>query len=403
MKISEVKIMTMTPRERFLTAINHEEPDRIPIFDLGIDSVPILEKYGGKGMDSLLGLIRLIRILMPFWWRRFIGWAANRTFVYKQIGKAVPGLMKKLGYDATFCPVTLFFTKCAFPSKSQYVDEVGRQFLFSKAESGGKEVVCAVYERGYFDTEDPEAAYEDWGLLDPDHKSRAAAYKASVKEAKDDIYVAPSIIGPLEATWECFGFTTFTKLLFKKPQFIEKVFRDRGDFIVAVAQNMLDLGAETILILDDAGFKGSPFLSPKMYEKYVGTQLKRVTNLVHSAGAKVMMHSCGDLTKLLDILVKVGIDALHPIESMAGMDIFKVKETYGDKLTLIGNVPIDMLSHGTPQDVEEYVKKLIKICAPGGGYMLSTSHSVSYSVDVENYERMLETGLKYGNYPINIE
>jgi len=395
--------MTMTPKERFLTAMNHEEPDRVPIFDLGVDSVPILEKYGGKSMESILGIIKLVRILMPFGWRRFIGWAARRTFVYKLIGKSIPGFMKKLGYDATFCPISLFFTKCAFPSKSEYVDEYGRHFFFSKVESGGKEVAHAFYKGGYFDTEDPEAAYEDWGLLDPDHPARAAAYKASIKEAKDEIYVAPSMVGPLEGTWESFGFTTFTKLLFKKPQFIEKVFRDRGDFMVALTENMLDLGAETILILDDAGFKGSPFLSPIMYEKYVASQLKRVSDKVHASDGKVMMHSCGDVTKLLDVIINAGVDALHPWESLAGMDIFKAKETYGDKLTLIGNVPIDMLTHGTPQDVEEYVKKLIKICAPGGGYMLSTGHSVSFSVDLENYEMMLEAGRKYGNYPINID
>ena len=393
----------MTPKQRFLTAMNHEEPDRVPIFDLGVDSVPILEKYGGRSMESILGLIRLVRILIPFGWRRFIGWAARRTFVYKLIGKNIPGFMKKLGYDATFCPVSLFFTKCAFPSKNEYVDEYGRHFFFSKVESGGKEIPHAFYKGGYFDTEDPEASYEDWGPLDADSKCRSAAFKAAVKEAKDEIYVMPSMLGPLEGTWESFGFTTFTKLLFKKPQFIEKVFRDRGDFMVALTENMLDLGAETILILDDAGFKGSPFLSPKMYEKYVAAQLKRVSDKVHASDGKVMMHSCGDVTKLLDVIINAGVDALHPWESLAGMDIFKAKETYGDKLTLIGNVPIDMLTHGTPQDVEEYVKKLIKICAPGGGYMLSTGHSVSFSVDLENYEMMLEAGRKYGTYPINID
>ncbi len=393
----------MLPKERILTTLNHEEPDRVPIFDLGVDSVPILEKYGGKSMDSVLGLVKLVRILVPFAWRRFLKWGARRTFVYKLIGKGVPGFMKKLGYDATFCPVSLFMTKSEFPSKNEYVDEYGRLFSFSKVLSGEKEVLHGFYKGGFFDTEDPEASYEAWGPLDPDHPSRAAAYKAALKEAKDEIYVVPSMIGGLEGTWEGFGFTTFTKLLYKNRKFIEKVFKDRGDFMVALTQNMLDLGAETILILDDSGFKGAPFLSPTMYEKFVGSHIKRLSDKVHSAGGKVMLHSCGDVSKILDVIISSGVDALHPFESTSGMDIFKAKEMYGDKLTLIGNVPIDMLTHGTPQDVENYVKKLIKICAPGGGYMLSTGHSVSFSVKLENYEMMLETGRKYGSYPIKIE
>jgi len=393
----------MDSKTRILTTLNHEEPDRVPIFDLGVDSVPIIEKYSGRSLSSIIGFIRLIRILIPFGWRRFLKWGARRSMIYTIVGKSAAKFMKTMGYDATFCPVSLFFLKSEFPSKKEYVDEYGRHFFFSKIESGGKQIDHAYYKSGFFDTEDPEAAYEKWGLLDPDHPARSNAYKAALKEAKDEIYVIPAMIGPLEGTWESFGFTTFTKLLYKKPHFIEKVFRDRGDFMAALTENMLDLGAETILILDDAGYKGSPFLSPKMYEKYVASQIKRVADKVHACDGKVMMHSCGDVSKLLDAITSAGVDALHPWESTAGMNIFEAKEKWGEKLTLIGNVPIDMLTHGTPQEVEEYVKKLFKICAPGGGYILSSGHSVSYSVTLENYEAMLAAGRKYSSYPISIE
>lgn len=393
-------MLHVKPKERVLTTLNHEEPDRVPLFDLGVDSVPVLEKYGGKSLESIIGLIKVVRILIPIGWRRFIGWAANRKFVYKMVGREQTKFMKSIGYDVSICPVSLFFTKCAFPSKLEYVDEYGRHFRFSKAVSGGKEIDVPYYQGGYFDTEDPEAAYEAWGLLDPDHPGRSAAYKAAIEAAKDEIYVIPGMIGPLEGTWESFGFTTFTKLLYKKPQFLEKVFRDRGDFMVALTENMLDLGAKTILIFDDSGYKGSPFLSPKMYEKFVASQLKRVCDKVHSCDGKVILHSCGNLYKILDIMIQAGLDAVHPWESTAGMDIFKAKETYGEKLTLIGNVPIDLLTHGTPLEVEAYVKKLIQVCAPDGGYMLGTGHSVSYSVTLENYEMMLEAARKYGTYPL---
>ncbi|MHA1264704.1 MAG: uroporphyrinogen decarboxylase family protein [Candidatus Helarchaeota archaeon] len=392
----------MKPKDRILTTLNHEEPDRVPIFDLGVDSVPVLKKYGGKSLGSIIGLVRLIRILVPFGWKRLIGWFANRPFAYKAAMKSVTNFMKKIGYDATFCPVSLFFTKSAFPSTHEYVDEYGRRFRVSKAESGGEAIDLPYYQGGYFDTENPEASYEAWGSLDPDHPSRMAAYRTSLKVAKDEIYVIPAMIGPLEGTWESFGFTTFTKLLFKNPQFIEKVFRDRGDFMVALTENLLDEGAETILILDDAGYKGSPFLSPKMYEKFVASQIKRVTEKVHAANGKVLLHSCGNLNKLLEAIIAAGVDGVHPWESSAGMDIFSAKEGYGKRLTLIGNVPIDLLTHGTLLEVENYVKRLLYTCAPGGGYILSTGHSVSYSVGLENYEKMLEIGWKYGTYPISI-
>jgi len=398
----------MDAKTRVLTALNHEEPDRVPLFELGIDSAPILEYYKGASLSTLVGLVKLFRILIPFGWRRFLGWGVKRKFLAKAIGKGIVKFMKNVGYDATVCPVALIYTKSAFPKiKGRdglfYVDEYGRRHFFSKLESGGKQVDVAFYDGGHFDTDNPEESYEEWGLLDPDHSSRAASYEAAVKEAKDDIYVIPGIVGVLEGTWEPFGFPTFTKLLYKKPQFIEKVFRDRGDFAVALAENMLDLGAETILVFDDAGHKNGPFLSPKMYEKFVVPQLKRICDKVHSYDAKIILHSCGNLYKILDLIVGAGIDGLHPIEAGSGMDIFQIKEDYGERISLLGNVdPIQILTHGTPESVDAHVKDLIKGCAPGGGYFLASGHSITYSVPLENFLAMLEAHQKYSNYPIEL-
>ncbi len=399
----------MDAKTRFLTALNHEEPDRVPLFELGIDSAPILEHYKGRSLSTLVGLAKLFRILIPLGWRRFLAWGMGRPFLAKAIGKSLVKFMKKIGYDATVIPVALIYTKALFPKiKGRdglfYVDEFGRRHFFSKLESGGKEVSVAFYDGGHFDTEDPEASYEEWGLLDPDHKCRSATYEAALKEAKKDIYPIPGIVGVLEGTWECFGFTTFTKLLFKKPQFIEKVFQDRGDFAVALAENMLDLGAETIFVLDDSGTKTGPFLSPKMYDKFVITQLKRICDKVHSYDAKVILHSCGNIYKILDLIVGAGIDGLNPIEPGSGMDIFQIKEDYGERISLFGNVdPIQILTHGTPERVDAQVKELIKRCAPGGGYFLASGHSITYSVPLENYLAMLEAHKKYGNYPIQLD
>ncbi len=394
----------MDPKTRVLKALNHEEPDQVPLLGEGIDSAPILKKYGVKDITSLIGIMKWARWIIG--WRKVFGWLARRPIAMAFIGKGLVKIMQKLGYDATPIPTALLLTKSAFPSYKQYVDEYGRKFVFSKIDSVGTEIDVAFYQGGYFDTEDPEASYEKWGPLDPDHPGRAAIYKAALKEAKTDIYVFPSFIGFLEGSWESFGFPTFTKLLYNKPQFIDRVIRERGDFSVALAENLLNLGAETFLIYDDAGHKNGPFLSPKQYEKLIVPQLKRVCDKIHSydGNSKVILHSCGDVNKLLDLIIKAGIDALNPIEPGSGMDIFQLKKDYGDKLSFIGNVdPISLLTHGTPDMVEAYVKRLMKEVAPGGGFILASGHSITYSVKLENYEAMLAAGRKYGKYPIHIE
>jgi len=392
----------MDSKTRVLTALNHEEPDRVPLFGEGIDSAPVLKKYGIRGMSSLAGTLKWGRFIIGF--RKIFAWMARRPTTMKLVGKAFAQFFRKMGYDTGIAPIVLSFTKIAFPSAKEYADEYGRKFIFSKIDSVGKEVDIAFYNGGYFDTDDPEASYEKWGLLDPDHPTRAAAYVAAVKEARDDVYMLPNLVGVLEGSWESFGFSTFTKLLYTRPQFIERVIRDRGDFSVAVAENMLNLGAETFIIFDDAGHKNGPFLSPQQYEKLIIPQIKRVCDKIHSYNGKLILHSCGNINQLLDLIVKAGVDALNPLEPGSGMDIFQIKRDYGDKLCLVGNVdPISLLTHGTPDMVDAYVKRLMQEVAPGGGFMLASGHTITYSVTLENYEAMMAAGRKYGKYPIQIE
>ena len=104
---------------------------------------------------------------------------------------------------------------------------------------------------------------------------------------------------------------------------------------------------------------------------------------------------------MIDDLIGVGIDALHPIDPTC-MDIFEVKKKYGDRLTLIGNVSNELLMQGTPEQVAERTKELIKVMAPGGGYMLSSGNSVPDWATITNYKAMLAAAAKYSTYPINI-
>jgi len=91
---------------------------------------------------------------------------------------------------------------------------------------------------------------------------------------------------------------------------------------------------------------------------------------------------------------------LHPIDPTA-MDIAQVKQTYGERLCLIGNVSTELLRSGTPSEVEAVVKELLRVAAPGGGYCLSSGNSVPAWAKIENYQAMLNTARKYGTYPIS--
>jgi uroporphyrinogen decarboxylase len=84
------------------------------------------------------------------------------------------------------------------------------------------------------------------------------------------------------------------------------------------------------------------------------------------------------------------------------MDIGEIKRVYGEKLVLMGNISVDNLCTKTPQDIIEETKKCLRSAAPGGGFILSSSNSWYANAKIENCQAMIDTGRKYGHYPIEI-
>ena len=105
---------------------------------------------------------------------------------------------------------------------------------------------------------------------------------------------------------------------------------------------------------------------------------------------------------MLPDIVDCGFTALHPIEPKA-MDIDWVKREYGRRLCLIGNIDLGYtLTRGTPAEVDAEVKERIRTVAPGGGYCVGSSNSVTDYVPLENYNAMREAAFRYGRYPISL-
>jgi uroporphyrinogen decarboxylase len=92
----------------------------------------------------------------------------------------------------------------------------------------------------------------------------------------------------------------------------------------------------------------------------------------------------------MDTIVNCGVDALHPIEPKA-MNIADVKQRYGDKLCLIGNIDVDLLSRGTVKEIKENVYKNIELAGYNGGYCVGSGNSIPEYVKLENYIAMIET------------
>ena len=169
-------------------------------------------------------------------------------------------------------------------------------------------------------------------------------------------------------------------------------------------RNALEIGADIIVTGDDYAGRTGTFMSPEHFRKFIIPYLKKAVDLTHSLDSYLIKHTDGNLWKVLDDIVDTGIDVLDPIEPIAHMDIGEVKQRYGDRICVTGNIDVTViLPRGSRQDVEEAVKETIAKASPGGGHIMASSNSIHPGVKPENYRTMVETTRKYGTYPIDEE
>jgi len=110
-------------------------------------------------------------------------------------------------------------------------------------------------------------------------------------------------------------------------------------------------------------------------------------------------HTDGNVAPLLEDFISLGIAGLHPIEKGA-MDIRRIKTEYGSRVCLLGNVDLNLLGAGTPEEVDREVRELIRDVAPGGGYIVTSGNSLAGYLKKENALALSQAVGKYGRYPI---
>lgn len=150
-----------------------------------------------------------------------------------------------------------------------------------------------------------------------------------------------------------------------------------------------------ILIGDDVGSQLDLMISPSMVEEFVIPGAKQLIDLAHSYDVKVIYHSCGSVFRAIPMLIEAGVDAIHPIQSLAkGMEPERLKEAFGNKVSFCGGVDTQqLLPHGTPKEVMDNVKHLRELFPTG--LIISPSHeAIQSDVPPANIKAMFDEAQK---------
>ena len=203
-------------------------------------------------------------------------------------------------------------------------------------------------------------------------------------------------------TKDMMGYETFCHKLYDEPELIWRMFAMVGELWLALYKQVAALPRVSALWLaDDIAFGQGLMFSPQLMRQHLFPWYRGIGEVAAHYEQPLLFHSDGDLRPILDDLIACGVKALQPIEPKA-MDIVALKRDYGGRLCLVGNIDLgSTLTLGTPDDVRAEVRERIRVVAPGGGYCVGSSNSVTNYVPLPNFKAMLEATFEYGCYPIS--
>jgi len=348
--------------ERIARSMNFEEGDRVPIWDY-IDNPSTLEHFAPGEQDLL---------------------AAN-VKVYHGLG-----IDLCRGFGGSYS---------ASRDGEEHADEQGvvRSVISGQTCWSVRRAIGSIEELKAYEPPAPpdmEATRATWV---PHIRSVQAAF------APQTMYVPGCGCG-FHGTYDMMGLQLFSYAIYDCPAEVERLIEANNAPGVQIAKIAADENLCPLFFIgDDIAYKQRLMFSPDFLRRTFIRALRNMCEPLRSAGIKVIFHSDGKVTDILDDMIAAGISGLNPIEPMAGMDIGWLKRRYGKELILVGNVDCSqVLPLGTVQDVIEATKECLRQAAPGGGHFIGSSSEITPSTPLENVLAFYEACREYGRYPIRL-
>ncbi len=353
----------MKHRDRVLTALHHEAPDRCPLqvsftpefadrlrADLDIQGYKIHNPHGGGNTYALERAIDQDLILTS------VGWANS----YYQEGDS-------------------------------YTDEWGIAWR-SQPYSTPYGIGCYT-EMASHPLAD-EKAVASYACPDPTRPELYADASRAIHDFKDEYWIVGVTVTTIfETAWALRGFEQLLVDFVLDPDLAEAILDIPYRYHLAAAKRLVEMGVDMIWTGDDVGMQTGMLISPRIWRKFLKPRMAEyIAALKHlNPQVKVAYHSDGNISAILPDLIEIGLDVLNPIQPRC-MDPEQLKRTYGDRLCFWGSIDEQhTLPFGTPQEVRDEVRLRLETIGKNGGLILSPTHHVQLDTPLENFWAMVNT------------
>lgn len=384
---------TITPRQRVLTALSHEQPDRLPVDFLATPEIwAMLQEHFNIDLDAPTD----DEFFDPNWEAIMQRFEVDcRVISYDQFcappASAIHPGAKIDWWNALSRSTPNRMWRQALPDGT-YRDIWGHVIGIVDNVTGSYEEFAEwplSWAKSVDDLIDypwPDPDWWDFSTL-PDLLDQYAAM--------GDFHIRFRIGSVFEIAWQIRGMAEFLVDLAKTPEIPQYIMERLTDIYVENTRRVLEIAGDRldmVYIYDDVATQNSLMISKKMWRKYVKPCHERIFEVAKSFGVPIMYHCDGALYPLLGELVDLGIDLLNPIQAdAAGMDPQKIKDEFGDRLSFHGGIDIiKTLPRGTVQDVHDEVNERRQVLGKDGGYVLCSSHHIQSDTPLPNIFEMYD-------------
>ena len=345
----------------------------------GSGSLPFIELYADPGMVQML-------LGEELSWNA-ITRAGGRDAMDTQEGQTVLNTVLRFcyeyGYDYVYA-----WPGLAFP-RSNYL--VGADSAEAENWVGG----ARVWQDETTGPIQNWAGFESYPWPKPERITyRAIEYLNTV--VPDGMKISVNLGGVFENSSWLMGLESFSYALVDQPDLVAAICQRVGELTTAAAAHAVTVDNVGMVFLgDDLGFATGTLVSPAVLREHIFPHHRRLVEIAHAAGRLALLHSCGNVERVMDDLIDIGFDAKHSFEDKI-MPVEEVYRRWGDRIAILGGVDMDLLARGSEDEVRRRTREILEVCAAKGtGYCLGTGNSAANYLLKENFLAMLDEGHRW--------
>ncbi|MHC4124176.1 MAG: uroporphyrinogen decarboxylase family protein [Planctomycetota bacterium] len=351
--------------QRFLTAIEHKTPDRVPIDYWATPEVnhKLIDHYGFSSLEQLL---------------------QNFDVDFRYIEGP-----KYIGPDLVIRPDG---------SKEDHYGVPRRAVSYGQGKKGGKYSEVTEYPLEKAASIDEIENYPKWPKADWfDYDCVHQQAKQARQTGKVVVFMGDRLnrCAQLKPAMYVRGVEQILVDIALNPEIAKAIFRRIENFYAEYLKRTLQAAEGNIDIVftgDDFGIQNNTFMSVEQWNQLLRDGFKHFIDIGHEYNCKVAHHTCGCIFKLIPEFIGCGLDILNPLQpEVADMDYEKIKSEFGDQISFHGGISIQKtLPFGSPEDIQNEVRDRKQKLATNGGYIFCTAHNIQADTPIQNIETLFD-------------